>query len=172
MNRTDIRLDKIVDEEAKASKESGTGYVHRKVVVAAVERRLVEEGLPIEARGEMLHRVAEYETDRYFNLRKPKITNQESIYCPDFWLPLGDGKRVQMCDAGTADLITYLRGVRKNEERVKARALTTGEYIDVRVAALEANPGQRLHWVEVNLFGYVMADEPEDFGWDTEEDTL
>lgn len=158
MNYADVKLDDLVNKVALDCKEPGTGYVHRKVVIAEVERLLTVDGIPMEVRGELLRRIAAAEVDRYFNRRKPRMTNQGSLYCADFWLPLGDGKRVQMSDADTADLAAYLRIVEDNRRRVNARADQTAVYVRERVSALDAHPGRRLGWVEENVFGHSVAE--------------
>lgn len=161
MKFAEREMDRLVDEIAAASKEEGSGYAHNKVVVDAVEQRLKRDGIPVEAKAQMIRRMAEGEVTRYWNRRKPKPTAQQSFYHPDMWLPLGDGKKVQLCDAGTADLITYGRNIEKNRRRIEDAAKLTSDYIDSRVKALNDNPGQRLDWIERNVFGWTVVDAPD-----------
>lgn len=163
MNFADRKMDKLVDEIAVASKDEASKQVEYKVVVEKVEQRLRKDGLPTEVRAEIYRRVAETETTRYFNRRKPKPAAQTAFYHPEMWLPLGDGKRVQLCDAGTADLLTYRRIIEKNRRRINAAADLTVDYLDSRIKALNANADKRLDWVERNVFGWVPTDDDPDF---------
>lgn len=170
MNFGDTMLDAMVDEIAKAGKDPVTGYVHRKNLVDSLEELLRKPDLHVSIASRLVRQAAAANVDRYFNRRKPKKTAQESIYFPEFWLPLGDGRRVQMCDASGNDLVTYRRLVKHNEERVKLKGAVTYDYVDQRVAALDSNPGRLLGWVEVHVFGYRgIEGDPEEYL--TEDDT-
>lgn len=160
MNFGDREMDRLVDEIAKASKASGSLYADHKTVVHGVEERLQRDGLPVEVKAEIIRRIAELETVRYWNRRKPRPGPQAAFYHPEMWLPLGDGKKVQFCDAGTADLITYGRIIEKNRQRIVDAAKLTSDYLDTRIEALKKNPGKTLDWVERNVFGWAPGDEP------------
>lgn len=164
MNYGDIQLDQLVNEIALASKEAGSNYVYRKSVVEAVEAQLLAGGLPLSAMADLIQRAAEREVDRYFNRRKPKIGAQGAIYFPEFWLPLGAGKRIQMCDATDLDVTAWAQGIENNRRAVNIAADRTNAYAEERIAAWARHPGRNLHWVETHEFGYVVEEsDPADY---------
>lgn len=167
MNHDDAIFDALIDKVVKELEEPGTGYVYLKDVITEVERRLTTEGLPLHVQSQLVRRTSRYEAGRYFNRRKPKFTTQAPLYNPEYWLPLGKGKRVRMSAAGSTDLATFLRGIISNRVAVDTGCDIAEIYVSERVEALDSNPGQRLDWIERHLFDYAdesptLEEVPED----------
>lgn len=160
MEYGDRLLDELVQRAAERVKDPATGYIHRKHLIDEVDRDLERGELHISAAARLRRASTETQVDKFLNRRKPKPTGQDTIYDANYLLPLGDGKRVFMCDATISDLLAYQRGVEENRKRVNKRASETDVYITERVAALEANPGRSLGWVETHVFGHSTDEDP------------
>lgn len=164
MNYGQKKIRDLIEQTAIEMRDPADNYVYQSEVAKEVECRLRDAEQHPAVMAEIVHLVAQAETRAFFNSRKPKFSAQGSLYMPFFWLPLGKGKRVQMSDASDFDLTEYGDGVRVNRERVDLAEDKTRLYVAQRVAELKGNPGRRLHWVEINLFGFdEKALDPEEY---------
>jgi len=156
------KLRELIEKIALELRDPADNYVQQSDVIKVLLERLRYGNVDEAIAAEVINLVAGSEVRGFFNSRKPKFTSQGSLYFPGFWLPLGKGKRVQMSDASNFDLIAYGDGVRGNREKIDAAEDRTRAYVAERAAALEANPGRRLHWAEVHLFGYNPEEQDPD----------
>lgn len=173
MNFGQRELRALIEKIAIELRDPIDNYVHQKQVVDAVEEKLRSGKVHPAILSEIARLASSSQVSGFFASRKPKLTTQGSLYFPGFWLPLGGGKRVQMCDATDLDLVTYGEGVEDNRKKVDDAAKRSQQYIAERVLGIQANPGRRLHWVEVNVFGYAQTEQdPNEYlseasdGWD------
>lgn len=164
------QIDEFVREIALELRDPATNYVYQKQVTEALEKKLML-GVDPAVMSALIRSASASQVKSYFDRCKPKFGPQQSLYFPGFWLPLGAGKRVQMADASDQDLIAYGEGVQANRQKINVAADRTEEYVTSRVARLNQHPGRRLHWIEVNEFGYPAEEQdPEEFMYDEEED--
>lgn len=161
MSQVNARLWEIVETAARAVTDADTGHYKQESFRAELVERLSSYDAPAHVQELVRDLAVKRLVDGFDARRKPKFSEQGSLYSDGYILKLGHGERVWMLMATPTDLISWAAQESKNSAAVLAAAGRRQAYVALRLSVWAEHPDWRLGRIERDMFDYVVEEEPD-----------